>query len=170
MSLGIESYKRWVLKNLAFNLQKITLLNGYVIDVPDGSVNIGQKEIHTIPTPAIIVTPTRLRRNYLPGGVMEFFLDYEMVPVIDKGDACVSGAEDLVEALEAFELDIIKCHHADMMLHTAFSTNPDVPSEMQTFNLRDHKLGDANYVYTLNRAYMRQEGEAEYELVGQQSL
>jgi len=170
MSMDILSYKRWVIKCLAFNLQKITILNGYKIDVPADSVNIGQREIHTVPTPAIIITPTRLRRNYLVGQAMEFFLEYTMVPVIDKDDACVADADDMVEALEAFELDIIACHHDDLMLQTAFSTNPNVPSEMQAFYLRDHKLGDAHYVYTLKRAHIHQEGVAEYEIIGQQSL
>ena len=170
MSMDIVSYKRWVIKNLAFNLQKITNANGYKIDITAGGVNIGQREIHIVPTPAVIITPTRLHRNYMVGQQMEFFLDYVMVPVIDKDDACVADADDMVEALEAFELDIVQCHHADLFLQTAFSTNPDVPSSLQTFYLRDHKLADAHYVYTLKRAYMHQEGTVEYEVVGQQSL
>lgn len=170
MSLDISSYKRWVIKNIAFNLQKITVANGYHIDILAGSVEIGQRELHTIASPAIIVTPLNLRRNYMVGQQMEFFLEYAIVPVIDKSDACVSEAEDMVEALDAFELDVIACHHDDLFLHTAFSTNPNVPSELQTFYLRDHKLGTASYVYTLNRAYLRQEGVAEYELAGQQNI
>jgi len=166
MSLGLASYKRWIIKCAAFNLEKITGPPDYKVTV--NLVDIKQLAIHTVLTPAIIVTPTGLSRRYLPGGVMEFTLSYALVPVIDISD--LTGAEDIVEALEAFELDIVKCHQADHMLVTAFSTNPKVPEELRSFYLRDHKLQDAHYVFTKNRAHMMQEVVAEYEVVGQANI
>lgn len=166
MSLGLLSYKRWIVKCVAFNLAKILGAPDYKITI--NMVDISQLAVHTIPTPGIIVTPGALSRVYQAGGVMEFSLAYNLTPVIDAAD--LPNADDIVESLEAFELDIIKCHHADMMLSLAFSTNSEVPAEMRTFYLRDHKLGPAHYVYTKSRAHMMQEATAEYEVIGQDAL
>jgi hypothetical protein len=165
---SILSYKHWIGKCIKYNLEKIKKEDGYNVDVQ--KIDTSHQEIHVIQTPSIKLEITSLKRVYQTGSSMEFFFTYHLVPVIELENA--QGAVDITEAMNMFEKDIVDCHHADFFLQTAFSSMPDeeMPEEMRTFYLRDHKLGDANYVFTTRRAYMLLEATAEYELVGQQSI
>lgn len=165
---SIASYKHWIVKCIKHNLGKIKVDDGYHLTV--NLVDTSNQELHVIATPSIKLEIGSLKRVYQVGSVMEFSFSYNLIPVIEVKD--VEDVADITEALNVFEKDIVDCHHADFFLQEAFSTmvNEEMPEEMRTFYLRNHKLGDANYVFTNKRAYMLQEATAEYELVGQQSV